>query len=105
MLSVVCSASFMLSDANKPNKLHVIVLSVFMLNVFMLNVIMLNVIMLSVVKLSVVKLSVAMLSVAAPYTVTPITLNVNQAVKELTNLMEEHFWCHDIRSTVSQANA
>ncbi len=45
----------MLSVANKPNILSVIVLSVFMLSVIMLSVIMLSVIMLSVIMLSVVK--------------------------------------------------
>jgi hypothetical protein len=71
-----------------------------MLHVFVLSVFMLNVIMLGAIQLK-----VAMLSVVAPSTVTPITLNVNQPVKELSNLMEEHFWCHDIRSTVSHSNA
>ncbi len=44
----------MLSVANKPNMLSVIMLSAVMLNFVMLSVVMLSVIMLSVVKLNVV---------------------------------------------------
>jgi hypothetical protein len=51
----------MLSVANKP-----FILSVVMLNVVILSVVMLNVIMLSVVMLSVVILNVVMLNVVAP---------------------------------------
>ncbi len=57
--------SFILSVANKPIILSVVMPSV--LSVIMLCVIMLSVIMLSVIRLSVGMLSVGMLSVVAPF--------------------------------------
>jgi hypothetical protein len=53
-LSITALDTIMLSVANKPIMLSVVILSVIMLNVVMLNVIMLNVIMLNVVILIVV---------------------------------------------------
>jgi len=56
----------MLSVANKPNMLSVVMLNVVMLNVIMLNVVMLNVVMLNAVMLNAVMLNVIMLSVVVP---------------------------------------
>jgi hypothetical protein len=62
----LCLVSFMLSVANKPFVLSVILLSVILLSVLLLRVILLSVILLSVILLSAILLSVILLSVVAP---------------------------------------
>jgi hypothetical protein len=78
----------MLSVANKPIMLSVIMPNVIMLSVVMLNVVMPNVVMLSVVILSLVMLSVILLSDIVLGVVTPnvVTLNVVAPTKSLVRL-------------------
>jgi hypothetical protein len=79
----------MLSVANKPFMVSVIMLSVITLSVIMLSVIMLSVIMLSVITLSVIMLSVIILNVVAP-------------LKNYQNLVISIFYNAKIREKVQQ---